>query len=98
MESELEGLATGPRRADGHAWSPERQRLGGPPQSGGRISAEIVARIQQLVAFLFSGRVVPEYGEENFREILIPPYRVMYRVRVNGIAIEVVARGSWRLR
>ncbi|MGH2608243.1 MAG: type II toxin-antitoxin system RelE/ParE family toxin [Tepidiformaceae bacterium] len=68
------------------------------PQSAERISAEIVARIQQVVDFPFSGRVVAEYGERNFREIVVPPYRVMYRVRANGITIEVVARGSWHLR
>lgn len=62
-----------------------------------RTTLDILNRLQQAVDFPFSGRVVPEYGETNFREIIIPPYRLMYRVRTNGITVEVVVHGAWKL-
>jgi hypothetical protein len=62
------------------------------------MGEDIVRRLQQAVDFPFSGRMVPEYAERNFRELLQPPYRLMYRVRANGITVEVVAKSAWRLR
>jgi hypothetical protein len=51
-----------------------------------------------MADFPWSGRVVPEYDEENFRELIAPPYRVMYRIRANGITIEAIAHSSWEFK
>lgn len=41
----------------------------------------------------YSGRMVPEYGREDLREVLLKGYRIVYRVRVEQIEILVVYQG-----
>jgi toxin ParE1/3/4 len=36
------------------------------------------------------GRVVPEFRQANIRELVVRPYRIIYRVRHNDASIEVV--------
>jgi hypothetical protein len=33
------------------------------------------------------GRIVPEYGIETVREVILPPYRLVYRIEANGIGV-----------
>jgi len=33
------------------------------------------------------GRVVPEYGMEDLREVIVAPYRVLYIVKVDVVRI-----------
>lgn len=43
-----------------------------------------------LGQFPFSGRVVPEFGDPTIRELILDPYRIVYRVdekaKVVGVA------------
>lgn len=55
------------------------------PEVGARFVAEIVARIEQLAAFPESGRIVPEFGLASLRELIHPPFRIVYRVGVAKI-------------
>jgi toxin ParE1/3/4 len=52
---------------------------------------------QQLVDFPRSGRMVPEYEEEDLRELIERPYRVIYRVRSDAIEIVAVIHSARRL-
>lgn len=45
--------------------------------------------LKQLHPFPLSGRVVPEFPELPFREIIVPPYRFFYRLK--GTTIWIVA-------
>ncbi len=51
----------------------------GAPEAGKRLTAEIIARIERLGSHPLSGRVVPEFCSEHLREIISPPFRIVYR-------------------
>ena len=52
------------------------------------VVRRIVARVEQLSTFPESGRVVPERQDVAIREVIVKPYRVVYRFQ--GSAIEIV--------
>ena len=49
------------------------------PEVGRRIVAEIIARIETLGDLPDSGRVVPEFNQPSIRELIHPPFRIVYR-------------------
>jgi plasmid stabilization system protein ParE len=53
------------------------------------VMRRILGRGKQLEAFPESGRVVPEVGRPEIREVFELPYRVIYRI--SGDRVEVVA-------
>lgn len=61
---------------DIHAWYVEQ----GVPEVGARFLAEIVGQVEQLADFPESGRIVPEFGLTAVRELLHPPFRIVYRI------------------
>ena len=54
--------------------------LQGEPGVGARLARLLLERIEQLERFPLSGRKVPEFDQEGLRELIEPPYRVVYRV------------------
>ncbi len=59
------------------------------PRSATRFIQRIFSRVEQLKHFPTSGRMVPELGREDFREISIKRYRIIYRVREEKL-VEIV--------
>ncbi len=51
----------------------------------------IQSAVAQLQAFPESGRIVPEYGLNELREVIVPPYRVVYRYLPERDLVQVVA-------
>ncbi len=45
-----------------------------------RVAARIVAATERLSDFALSGRVVPEHERSGVRELIVPPYRIAYRI------------------
>jgi toxin ParE1/3/4 len=41
---------------------------------------ELISEIDRLKDFPESGRIVPEYRNDNIREIVFRPYRIVYRL------------------
>ena len=41
---------------------------------------KLTRRSQQISDFPLSGRLVPEYEEYKVREVIEPPYRIIYRL------------------
>ena len=62
------------------------------PEVGERLIREILAGLDQLAEFPQSGRLVPEFEQPWLRELIRPPFRVVYRV--DGERIRVVR--VWR--
>ena len=58
-----------------------------------RMVQRILNRAPQLAAFPDSGRMVPEYGRPEIREVLEGPYRVIYRRTAQRVAVLAVVHG-----
>jgi toxin ParE1/3/4 len=50
------------------------------PHFAAVIVARIIAATDRLAPFPESGRVVPEVGSSEIREVIHAPYRIVYRV------------------
>jgi toxin ParE1/3/4 len=48
---------------------------------------KIIQRVDQLETFQKSGRVVPEFGNENLRELILKNYRIVYRIQEDFVGI-----------
>ncbi len=70
----------------------------GAPDAGKRLTAEIIAKIERLGAHPLSGRVVPEFHVEHLREIISPPFRIVYRHDKNKVRIVRIWRSERLLR
>lgn len=49
------------------------------PETGGRLVAAVIERVEQLAMFPDSGRMVPEFETPWLRELEMPPFRIVYR-------------------
>ena len=54
--------------------------------------------VERLRRFPDSGRLVPEAPGRIYREVVVPPCRVIYRREGTGVLIIHVARGEQLLR
>ena len=54
----------------------------------------IVSAVSRLENHPFSGRVVPEVGDESLREVIHRNYRIVYRVRQDLVEIATVFHGA----
>ena len=50
------------------------------PAIGEKFIREIIAQVERLSDFPESGRMVPEFGIANLREIIHAPFRIVYRL------------------
>jgi plasmid stabilization system protein ParE len=64
------------------------------PEVGDRLVREIVEGLEQLADFPDSGRVVPEFGMPWLRELVHPPFRIVYRVDGERVRIARVWRSE----
>ena len=63
------------------------------------ICAEIVEAVDQLTRFPYSGRIVPELSRDDFRELVVGSYRIVYRLRGTALVeIVTVFHGARLLR
>ncbi|MCF8128526.1 MAG: type II toxin-antitoxin system RelE/ParE family toxin [Deltaproteobacteria bacterium] len=60
--------------------------------AGFRNRAEEILR--RLEAFPESGRIIPEFPELPYREVIISPYRFFYKVKVDVVWIVAVWHGA----
>jgi toxin ParE1/3/4 len=66
------------------------------------IAALFISRLilaaERLCDFPYSGRMIPEIGNELCREIIYDPYRIMYRIEKESIWITGIVHGArdWR--
>ena len=60
------------------------------PEAAKRLGMALIEKTKVLGSFPFSGRVVPEFADRSIRELILKPYRIVYRVddssRVVGVA------------
>ena len=62
----------------------------GLPEVGDRLVAEVFQQVERLIDHPDMGRVVPEFDQPFLRELIYPPFRMVYRrdsVRVRVVRI-----------
>ena len=68
------------------------------PDVGNRLLLALVGRIESLRAFPERGRIVPELGMESIRELIHPPFRIVYRLDRGTVRVLRVWRSERPLR
>lgn len=64
------------------------------PQVAAAFADRVLRATDQLTHFAHLGRVVPELGIKNIREIIVGSYRVIYRIRDEHVHIVTVHQGA----
>jgi toxin ParE1/3/4 len=54
----------------------------------------IVSRVDQLIDFTKSGRIVPEFQMEDLRELIEGSYRIVYKINSDSVGIVRVHHSS----
>lgn len=68
------------------------------PEVGEKLLAEIFGAIEELRYLPDRGRVVPEFGRSNLRELIHPPFRIVYRPDTDRVQVVRVWRSERLLR
>jgi toxin ParE1/3/4 len=50
------------------------------PDAAQRLGMALIERTKVLGRFPLSGRIVPEFGDPMIRELILKPYRIVYRI------------------
>jgi plasmid stabilization system protein ParE len=64
------------------------------PAYAERFGIRVVEAPRRLEQFPLSGRIVPEFKDENIRELIYGHYRIIYLIRNNICYITAVIHGS----
>jgi len=64
------------------------------PEVGERLVREVVSEVEGLAAFPELGRLVPEFGVTHLRELIHPPFRIVYRLDAAGVRVVRVWRSE----
>lgn len=76
------------------AWYAEQ----GVPEVGDRLVAEVFQKAEHLVDHPDLGRVVPEFDQSFLRELIHPPFRIVYRRDPARVRVVRVWRSERLLR
>ena len=60
------------------------------PRRAETFGYRLILEAEKLPAFPRRGRTVPEYHDETIREIIVRPYRLIYRVSDERQALEII--------
>jgi len=58
------------------------------------VVRRIIASVERLSLFPESGRMVPERRDPEIREVILRPFRIVYRYRGSVVEIVTVFRGT----
>ncbi len=50
------------------------------PAAAQRLGLALIEKTKVLASFPLSGRIVPEFGDQRIRELILAPYRIVYRL------------------
>jgi len=68
------------------------------PDVGKRLAGEIIDQIERLADHPLSGRIVPEFNVERLREIIYPPFRIVYRFDKKRVRIVRIWRSERHMK
>ena len=64
------------------------------PRYGRLVAERLFTATERLETFPVSGRIVPELGRNDVREIIVGEYRLVYKVYAGAVIILTVFRSS----
>ena len=65
------------------------------PRYAAATAGRLVSAVERLREFPESGRMVPEVGEPDVREVIVGAYRIIYELRPEGwVEVVTVFHGS----
>ena len=67
------------------------------PAAADRWVRSVFARVAQLRRYPESGRMVPELGRPEVRQLPHPPYRIIYRVEPKRVLVLTIRHGREEL-
>jgi toxin ParE1/3/4 len=68
------------------------------PEAARAFVQKVFRAVERLTAFPKSGRVPPEIPDLPYREVIVPPCRVIYRIDHQTVLLIHVMRGEEELR
>ena len=68
------------------------------PTYAGIVVKKIVTQTRMLEKFPRAGRRVPEFDDENVRELIAYSYRIIYRIQEDEVLIAAVIHGRRSLQ
>lgn len=68
----------------------------GVPEVGTRFLAEVFGRVESLADYPNLGRKVPEFDTPTLRELIHPPFRIVYRHDPQREVDRIVVVRVWR--
>jgi len=68
------------------------------PAAAGRLCDAIHKRLGLLKEYPLSGRMLPERGRPGTREVVVRPYRIVYRITEEEVYVVAVAHGRRDMR
>lgn len=68
------------------------------PLAASRYVQRVFARVERLKAHPKSGKRPPELPRTHYREVVVPPCRVFYRIEADAVCILYVMRSERLLR
>ena len=68
------------------------------PEVGDRFISEIISSVEELTVHPDRGRIVPEFNSPQLRELILPPFRVVYRRYKEKISVVRVWRSERLMR
>lgn len=64
------------------------------PTYAGIVAKKVVNEVKTLARFPRAGRKVPEFDDENIRELIVHSYRIIYRLQEDEVVIAAVIHGK----
>lgn len=64
------------------------------PKAARTFRKNVERSLQRLQQYPESGRILPEFPDIPFREVIVPPYRFFYRVQGKTVWIVAVWHGA----
>jgi toxin ParE1/3/4 len=59
------------------------------PQAASKVGQNLLNKTKELSQFPFKGQKVPEFNNSNIRQVILKPYRIVYRVEEDKKRISV---------
>jgi toxin ParE1/3/4 len=67
------------------------------PDAAAKVVKEVLESIERLADFPYLGRVVPELRTQRYRELIVPPCRIIYMPTGETVVIQRIIRGEQRI-